>query len=270
MVIALATAIAAASGDGEGFPAPTLHDFFPEQLLFAGTPFAMTRITVLMLLMTAVLAIVVIAAFARPKLVPTGLQNVAEYAIDGMDRGITGEILGKRGRNYSPYFMAMFFLILFWNSTGILPLMHIPVTSVIGVPIVFAAVAYVIFNVAGIRKFGLAKYMKATVAPGGIPKALYLLVIPIEFVSTFIVRPFTLAIRLMANMMSGHLLLVLFYSATSYFLLEVTGVLKGVAIVSYAAGFAFTLFEVLIIFLQAYIFTLLTAVYIDGALSADH
>jgi F-type H+-transporting ATPase subunit a len=187
-----------------------------------------------------------------------------------MDKAITWEVLGKKGRPYAPYLMAMFFLILFLNSTGILPPMHIPVTSVIGVPIVFAAVTYIVFNVSGIRKLGFGHYMKANVAPPGIPTPLYILVIPIEFVSTFLLRPFTLAIRLMANMMAGHLLLVLFYSATSYFLFEASGALKAVGVVSYAAGFAFTLFELLVIFLQAYIFTLLTAVYIDGALSEEH
>jgi F-type H+-transporting ATPase subunit a len=95
-------------------------------------------------------------------------------------------------------------------------------------------------------------------------------VTPIEFVSTFILRPVTLTIRLLANMMSGHLLLVLFFGATNYFLLESEGIMKLVAIPSYVMGFVFTLFEVLVAFLQAYIFTLLTAVYIDGATSAEH
>jgi F-type H+-transporting ATPase subunit a len=270
MVIALATAIAASDDESGGFPAPTLHDFFPEEIFFAGTPFAMTRISLLMLLMTGVLSLLVVWAFAKPRLIPTGLQNVAEWAITGMDKAITGEVLGKKGRPFAPYLMAMFFLILFLNSTGILPPMHIPVTSVIGVPIVFAAVTYAVFNVVGIRKHGFGRYLKANVAPPGIPGPLYVLVIPIEFVSTFLLRPFTLAIRLMANMMAGHLLLVLFYSATSYFLLEASGALKAMSVVSYAAGFAFTLFEILVIFLQAYIFTLLTAVYIDGALSSEH
>ena len=271
MVLALATAIVAAdASSGDGFPAPTLHDFFPDQLLFEGTPFAVTRLTVLMLTMTTVLAVIVLLAFRKPKVVPTGLQNVVEYAITGMDKAITGEVLGAKGRPFAPLMMAMFFFILFMNVTGIIPLMNLPVTSVIGLPIVLALVSYVVFNWVGIAKHGFGKYFKLNVAPPGIPVLLYVLVIPIEFVSTFLLRPFTLAIRLMANMMSGHLLLVLFYSATSYFLLEVSGIAKSVAVVSYAAGFAFTLFELLVIFLQAYIFTLLTAVYIDGALSDSH
>ncbi len=269
MVLALTAAITA-SDDGGGFEAPTLSDFFPEQVLFAGTPFAMTRITLIMLLMTGVLSLFLVWAFAKPRVVPRGVQNVAELAVVGMEKAIVGEVLGQKGKKYAPYLLSMFFLILVLNSTGILPPMHIPVTSVMGVPLVFAVVAWIVFNTEGIRQLGFFRYFKANVAPPGIPAPLYVMVIPIEFVSTFLLRPFTLAIRLMANMMAGHLLLVLFYSATSFFLIEASGFMKVLAVPSYAFGFLFTLFEILVIFLQAYIFTLLTAVYIDGALSAEH
>jgi F-type H+-transporting ATPase subunit a len=83
-------------------------------------------------------------------------------------------------------------------------------------------------------------------------------------------RPITLTIRLLANMMAGHLLLVLFFTATSYLLFDSEGFLKIFGLASFAAGFAFTLFEVLVAFLQAYIFTLLTAVYIGGAMADEH
>jgi F-type H+-transporting ATPase subunit a len=268
-VIALASAVAAASEDG-GFHAPTLEDFFPGALLFEGTPLAMTRITLIALLMTGLLSLFMVMAFARPRVVPGGLQNVAEYAITGMQKAIVWEVLGEKGKRFAPYLMSMFFLILFFNSTGVIPFVNIPVTSVIGYPLVFAVVAWFVFNIAGIQKLGFFHYLKANVAPPGIPAPLYILVIPIEFVSTFLLRPFTLAVRLMANMMSGHILLVLFFSATSYFLFELDGLLKLAAVPTLAMGFAFTLFELLIIFLQAYIFTLLTAVYIDGALSEEH
>ena len=101
-----------------------------------------------------------------------------------------------------------------------------PATAVIGVPLVLAVVVYVVFNWAGVKSIRRGSLPEVNLVPPGIPKPLYVLVIPIEFVSTFLLRPFTLAIRLMANMMSGHLLLVLFYSATSYFLLEAHGLMK--------------------------------------------
>jgi F-type H+-transporting ATPase subunit a len=95
------------------------------------------------------------------------------------------------------------------------------------------------------------------------------ILIPIEFISTFILRPFTLTVRLMANMLAGHLMLVLFFSATQFFFFQAAGGMKIFGLFSLAAGFGFTLFEMLVIALQAYVFALLTAVYIDLALHAD-
>jgi F-type H+-transporting ATPase subunit a len=269
VVIALAHAVAAASGDG-GFSPPSIGEFFPGPLLFEGTPWALTRINLIGLLMTGLLSLWMVVAFAKPKLVPAGLQNFTEWTIEAVDRAIIGEVLGEKGRKYAPYLLSMFFTLIFFNVTGIFPFMHIPVSSVIGVPLVFALVAWFVFNIQGIRALGLGSYLKANLFPPGIPKPIYLLVTPIEFISTFILRPVTLTIRLLANMMAGHLLLVLFFSATAYFLLESSGFMKIFAIPSFVMGFAFTLFEVLVILLQAYIFTLLTAVYIDGATSAEH
>ena len=270
-MIALATSLAASeSGEDGGFTAPTVGEFFPGELLFAGTPFAMTRINLIGLLMAAVVSFVFVMAFARPKMVPRGWQNFGEWIIEGVDKAIIGEVLGQKGRKYAPYLIGMFFLLIAFNMSAVLPFVHMPVNSVIGYPLVFAVVAWFVFNVEGIRALGVGPYLKANLFPPGIPGPIYLLVTPIEFISTFILRPVTLTIRLMANMMAGHLLLVLFFSATSYFLLESAGLLKLVAIPSYAMGLAFTLFELLVIVLQAYIFTLLTAVYIDGAISAEH
>lgn len=267
-MIALAAAVAASTSDDGGFSAPSISEFFPGDL--TSGPLYVTRIHLIGLLMTGLVALFFVVAFAKPKLVPSGVQNFAEWAVEGMEKAIVGEVMGKKGVKYAPYLLSMFFILLAFNSTGVLPLMHIPVTAVIGVPFVFAIVAWVVFNVAGIRALGFLPYMKANLFPPGIPGPIYLLVTPIEFISTFILRPVTLTIRLLANMMAGHLLLVLFFSATAYFLLDADGFLKVFAIPSYAMGFAFTLFEILVIFLQAYIFTLLTAVYIDGATSAEH
>ena len=96
------------------------------------------------------------------------------------------------------------------------------------------------------------------------PKALYLLVTPIEFLSTFLIRPFSLAVRLFANMLAGHILLVTF--SVLCITLWSASVLAGVLVLSFPMLVAFTGFEFMVAFLQAYIFTLLTAVYIGGAL----
>ena len=258
-----------ASEEGGGFHAPTVDEFFPGELLFAGTPFAMTRINLIGMIMTAVLVVFFVTAFAKPKLVPRGVQNLGEMAIDVVYDNVIKDVLGSKGKKYAPYLVAMFWMLFAFNITGIIPFMQIAVTSVIAIPLLLAVIAWFVFNVEGIRANGFGHYLKVNLFPPGIPWPIYLLVTPIEFVSTFILRPLTLTIRLMANMMSGHLLLVLFFSATSA-LLAADGLMKIFAIPSYFMGFAFTLFEILVAVLQAYIFTLLTAVYIDGATAAEH
>lgn len=263
------SALAPMADGGDGFTAPTVGEFFPGELIFIGTPFAMTRINLIGLFMTGVVCVFFVTAFARPKLVPRGVQNLGEMAIDLVQKNVIDEVLGEKGKKYAPYLVSMFWLLLAFNITGITPSMHIPASSVIAIPLMFAVIAWLVFNIQGVRALGLGHYLKANLFPSGIPWPIYILVTPIELVSTFILRPLTLTIRLLANMMAGHLLLVLFFSATSALLLA-DGFLKVFAIPAFFMGFAFTLFEILVAVLQAYIFTLLTAVYIDGATSEEH
>jgi F-type H+-transporting ATPase subunit a len=139
-------------------------------------------------------------------------------------------------------------------------------------PAFLALMVWGIYNVAGVKHQGLGGYLKSSLFPPGVPKALYLLVTPIEFISTFIVRPFSLAVRLLANMMAGHILLVtfavlanaLFTAHTMKFALVPIGIFP-VFMLIFLTGF-----EVLVAFLQAYIFTILTAVYIGQSVHPEH
>ena len=259
------------SGDeGEGFHAPTIEEFFPPQLFGEGTWWGPTRIDLTGFFMAGVLSLFFVLAFKRTTIVPGKLQNLGEMAVDAVYVNVIDEVMGAKGRRFAPLLVTLFWMILAFNITGIVPPFMIAGTSVIGVPLVLALVSYAVFNWAGIKEHGVGAYLKMNLFPPGVPKPIYVLVTPIEFISTFILRPVTLTIRLLANMMSGHLLLVLFFGATSYFLFEVSGLMKSVAVVSFAMGFIFVLFEVIVALLQAYIFTLLTAVYIDGATSHEH
>ncbi len=263
------TALLASSG-GDGFESPSVREFFPKAVLFDGTIFELNRVRIIALVMTVLLGGFFVLAFRRPKIVPTGLQNVGEVALDFVRFQIVDEVMGERGRRFIPYITALFWTILAFNVAGIIPFLQISPNSVVALPLIFALCTYVIFNYAGVKAQGAGPYLKSNLFPPGIPKPLYLLITPIEFVSTFLLRPFTLTVRLLANMMSGHLLLVLFFTGASYLLLEADTMLKPFGLLSAAMGFAFTLFEVLVAVLQAYIFALLTAVYLDGALSAEH
>ncbi len=255
----------------QAFEPPNINEFFPGALLFSGTPFAMSRINIIQIIMTVALIVFFVAAFAKPKFVPTTLQNAGEVALDFVRVQIAETILGQKAGPFVPLLTTIFWMILALNITGLIPGLQIAGTAIVAVPFILAITAWVVFNVAGVKHHGFGHYLKANLLPAGVPSALYLLVTPIEFVSTFLLRPVTLTIRLLANMMSGHMLLTLMFSATSFLLFDATSmVLKPVGIVAYAFGFAVTLFEALVAFLQAYIFSLLAAVYIDGALADSH
>ncbi len=206
----------------------------------------------------------------RLKLVPGRFQSVVEMALDFVRVNIAEDLLGKKdGQRFLPILTTMFFMILFMNLTGIIPGINIAGTSVIAVPLLLAVIAYVTFIYAGIRK-SPGNFFKNSLMPSGVPWPLYIIIIPLEFLSTFIIRPVTLTLRLLMNMIVGHLMLVLFFSATQYFVFTLGGLWTVLGAGTLAFGFVFTLFELLVAFLQAYVFTILTAVYIQLAVAEEH
>ncbi|WP_372593047.1 F0F1 ATP synthase subunit A [Actinotalea sp.] len=260
----------AASESDSGFHAPSIAEFFPEALLFGGTPFEINRIILVRLVTAAALIAVMMLAARSAKLVPGRGQNLAEMGLDFVRVQIAEETLGRNARRFLPMLTTIFFAVLAFNITGVVPLLNIASTSLIGMPLVLAAWVYVMYLAVGIKKFGVGGYLKNNLLPPGLPPFLYVLVTPIEALQVFLFRPATLALRLTANMISGHLILVLCFSGTQFFLFGATGILKGAAVVSLAAGIAFTLFEILVAVLQAYIFTLLSAVYLNMAVEEEH
>ncbi|QPL06663.1 F0F1 ATP synthase subunit A [Actinomyces respiraculi] len=252
-------------GDG-GFTPPSIDDFYPEPFAFLGTPFEMNRVMMVRLVMAVALVLVFGIGAARARLVPGRLQNVLEMMIGFVRVNIAEEILGKKyGTQYAPVLTAMFLGILFLNISGVIPGLQIASTGVVGMPLIFALVSYVVFIYAGIRANGVGTFLKGSVMPSGVPGFLAPLIIPIEFLSNLVLRPLTLTIRLMANMISGHLLLSLCFIGTNFLFVYASAEFKAAGVVTLAAGIAFVLLESFIAALQAYIFTLLTAVYIDSS-----
>jgi F-type H+-transporting ATPase subunit a len=202
--------------------------------------------------------------------VPGRFQMFGEISLNFVRKSIAHEQLGEKdGDRFLPLLTTIFFIVLGMNITGIIPGLNISGTSLIGLPLILALAAYVTFIYAGVRKHGL-NFFKSALFPAGVPPAFYILVTPIEFLSTFILRPVTLALRLTMNMIAGHLLLVLCFSATQYFFFNSEGIFKSFGVGTFAFGFVFTLFEMLVAFLQAYVFTLLTTVYIQLSLADEH
>lgn len=252
----------AASGDG--LPIPGLGEFFPPAIAFEGTIFEFNRITVVRMVATVALCLLFWVAARRATLVPGRAQGLAEMSLDFVRVNIAEEVLGKHNaRAYTPLLTTMFFAIFAMNITGVVPLLNIASTSVVAMPLLLAVVAWLAFVYAGIKNHGVFGYVRTSLFPAGVPWPIYIILAPIELISTFILRPATLTIRLMANMLAGHLLLVLFFGLTNYLLVEASLAMKPVAVLTFGVGFAFTVFEIFVAALQAYLFALLTAVYIS-------
>jgi F-type H+-transporting ATPase subunit a len=203
------------------------------------------------------------------KLVPAGIfQNTAESGVGFVRTQIILSTMGEEGLNYLPYLTALFFFIFFSNITEIVPAVQFPANARFAMPMTLALATWIIFNVVGVAKQGFGHYMKNSLVPPGVPWFLLPLVVPIEFISTFLVRPFSLMVRLFANMLAGHLILVTFSVITAaLFSLSISLVILPF---SFALLVAMTGFEILVSFLQAFIFAILTAVYIGGAMHPEH
>ncbi len=270
--LALGNVLAAEGGGGDGFQAPGLGEFYPPPLatfsLF-GIPFEITRITVLLWLATAAMLIFLVAAVRKPSIVPGKLQFVGEAGYSLVRDGIARDVVGPRGLPFAPFLASLFFFILANNLMAIIPFAQISPMSKFAFPLVLAAICWVMYIWIGIREQGAGKYFKDILFLPGVPKPMYILVTPIEILQNFIVRPFTLAVRLFANMFAGHMLLVVFSLGAVYlFSRDNFSVIFGP--VSALMAIVMTFFELLVIFLQAYVFTVLMGTYLNGSIEAEH
>jgi F-type H+-transporting ATPase subunit a len=202
---------------------------------------------------------------------PKGVRNLAEVSVEFIEDGIVMQTMGKDGMGWTPFLLSLFIFIYLCNVPGIIPFLQMPATARIAIPMFLALLVWVIYIGVGFKHQGLG-YIKSTLFPPGVPKALYILVTPIEFISTILVRPFSLTVRLFANMLAGHILLVTFALLTQSLITAETKqlMLKPMAILPFGMLVFLTAFEVLVAFLQAYIFTILTAVYIGGSTHPEH
>jgi F-type H+-transporting ATPase subunit a len=203
----------------------------------------------------------------KKQLVPTGAQNLAEMSVEFIEDGIVMETMGEKGLKYTPLLVSFFFFIFFCNIFEIIPVIQMPGTARIALPMVLALFAYLVYHGAGFKEHGFG-YLKHALVPPGVPAALLLLIVPIEFIIKFIVTPFTHTVRLFANLLAGHILLVTFAVLSSA--LWVKNPSAIVLPLPVLAVIAFTAFELLVSFLQAYVFTLLAGVYIGQAISHEH
>lgn len=236
-------------------------DYFGE-----GTFYAFNKIALISLL--AMLIPTVMFLLAKKELVPNTLQNIVESTVQFVEDQVIMSAIGPEGRKYLPLLLSMFMFIFWGNIFEVIPTFHMPANARMANPVILALVAWATFIAVGVKAQGFGGFMKSSLFPPGVPKVLYLLVTPIEFLSTFLLRPFGLAVRLFANMLAGHILLVTF--GVLCITLWQASALVIVLPLSFATLVGLTGFEVMVSLIQAFVFSLLTAVYISLSLHPHH
>lgn len=223
-----------------------------------------------LIIWTATLAVMALfwLAFGNARIVPTKLQAGAEGIVSFVRDSVAIDIIGPEGRRYAPMLTTFFMFIWFNNLFGVIPGVNFPSTSRIAIPMFMAIIVWITFLVIGIVRQGLVGYLKDLMFPPGVPLLMKPLIALIEVVSNVLVRPVTLTIRLFANMVAGHILLTIVFLAIHAFLYLGRGL--PIALMVLAVSPIAVAFELFIEFLQAYIFIILTSVYIAGSLHPAH
>ena len=249
-----------------GYPAPGLQSFlFPP--IFSIGSFHFTKPMLLALICMVLVIAFFWSAFSKPQLVPHTMQNLGELGVMFVRDQILRPMMGKRGDGYLPYLVSLFFFIWIMNLMEIIPVAPFPAMSRVAFPVSLMLMVYITYTYVGIKHQGLRGYF-SNMIPRGVPAFILVILAPVEILQYLIVRPFTLAIRLFANMFAGHILISVFTLASWY--LFGLGISLLYSATSFILVIALTAFELLIQALQAYIFTILTAQYIGGSLEAEH
>jgi F-type H+-transporting ATPase subunit a len=263
-----ASILAADGGEGSGFQAPTPEEFY--QPLIGSGDWAITRPMVVLGLSVLLIAGFLVLTTRKRAIVPGKGQWVTEGVYGLVRNGLARDIIGSHDfLRFVPLLFSLFSIILVNNLFGIIPPIQYPTMSRIGFPIALTLIVFVVYHAVGIKKNGVAGHIKHMIPPG-LPKPIYVLIVPLELLTYFVTRPLTLALRLFGNMFAGHILIVLFITGGWYMLTSGGIILPAAGIVTWIFGFVMTLFELLVEFLQAYVFTLLTALYIAGAVADEH
>ncbi len=254
--------------EGDGFVPPSTNDFnlppITESIAW------LTKPVLLVFLSVILVSVFFILSSRKAAVVPSKLQFAGESIYAFVRNDLARDVIGHDFMRFVPYLFTLFTFVLTNNIFGIVPFLQFPAMSHVGFPYVLAIFSFLVFHYVGIRKQGLVKYIKEIAFMPGVPLPVYILLTPIELATFFIVRPLTLSLRLFANMFAGHLLVLVFIMGGDYMMHDSHLIMKLFSPFSFAFGIALTFFEFMVQCLQAYIFTLLTALYIAGALADEH
>ncbi|MEJ7635161.1 F0F1 ATP synthase subunit A [Aeromicrobium sp.] len=266
MTLALTTFAASAEP-----PSPGPADFDLPAIFHIGE-LGVTK-PMLLVALSTLLIVGLFYSMARPAAVVPGRMQFAGELVYGFVRnGIARENIGSQDfKKFVPFLFSLFLFVLVNNFYGIIPAVQFPSMSHIGYPLGIAVLAWLVYNGAGIAKKGFFGYLKHETVPPGMDWWILPLLVPLEFLSNIILRPITLTLRLFATMFAGHLLVILFALGGEYLLLHSDPLLNKVAgVFSVVLAIAISFLEILVMFLQAYVFTLLTSMYISEAIADEH
>jgi F-type H+-transporting ATPase subunit a len=251
---------------------PTTNDLYEWPCLvnikIGGLNLCINKVVVLEFVVVAVVAALFIWAFRKPRMVPRGAQNLMEALYDFVAKDVVEGVIGKAGLVWHPFLMVLFVYTFLISLLEVVPAVQFPVSSRIAVPIILAMTSWAIYNYAGIRAKGFGPYFKGVMFPPDVPAFAYILLTPIELVTVVVLRPATLAIRLFANFFAGHVLLTVFFVGTAY--LIANPITFAFSLGALALSVLLVGLEIFIAAVQAYVFTLLTAVYITLSVAKEH
>ena len=250
----------------DGPEMPSVDDFLPDPFVFQGTPFAINRIILVCILATVIMLLVLGITASRAKLIPSRWQGAVEWLIEFVRDNIVYQVMGElRGKRYVPMISTLFFTLFVFNLCGIIPGMNMAATATVVMPLVFAVWVLIQYWITAAREKGLWGYIRDECFPKGVPWPVYILLAPIQLCELVLIRPASLTIRLFANMISGHLLVASCLAFAQYWVIDATNKLAGIPVGAlwFVFGLVLTLFEAFVAFLQAYVFAILSTVYIS-------
>ena len=226
-----------------------------------GIDLSITRHVVIMWVASILLIVLMLRAFRKPRTVPSGLANFFEAIVLFLRDEVVLPIMGEDGKKYLPFLLTLFFFILFCNLLGLVPY-SATATGNISVTAGLALCSFLVMIGAGIANNGLFGYFKSLI-PSGVPPVLLVILIPVELIG-LLVKPFALCVRLFANMTGGHVAILVFLGLISILQSE------WIAIGSVPFAVAIYMLEIFVGFVQAFVFTLLSTVFISMAAHPDH
>jgi F-type H+-transporting ATPase subunit a len=248
-----------------------VNELFEFSTIFSIGGLEFSRTEILMLLAAFFTVAILYFGLRGQRLVPTKFGVAVEGMVGFVRDGIARDVIGPDSKKYLPYLVSLFFFLLVGNLFEVTPLINFPITSRMAIPVFLSLATYVVFMFVGFARNNF-RFLIDTAWPKSVPIALRWLVGLIELVSVFLLRPLTLAVRLFANMVAGHLMLTLLLGSGVIFVAAVPeiGFKGGIGVFWFALGLFMFLLEVLVAVLQAYIFTLLTAIYIESSIHFEH